>query len=127
MPTWFRVLLSLAMLGHGVAHLPGFLAAWHLRTFPEISNTRTVLGGAVDVGVLGERLMGLAWLLAALTWVVVACGAALRAAWWLPVAPWILGASLLLCVLGWPASRIGIAQNVILAALLWGALRLGWR
>jgi hypothetical protein len=125
MPTWFRILLSVAMLGHGVAHLPGFLAAWRLRSFPEISSTRTVLGGAVDIGALGERLMGLAWLLAAVAWVVVACGLALRAAWWLPAAPWILGFSFVLCVLGWPASRLGVAQNVILAALIWGAHYLG--
>jgi len=37
-----------------------------------------------------------------------------------------LGLSLVLCVLGWPHSKIGVASNIAVAVLLFVGTRLGW-
>ena len=44
--------------------------------------------------------------------------AALRAAWWSGAAAGLVAASLLMCVVGWPAARIGVWVNVVLLAAL---------
>ena len=31
-----RLILSFLLLAHGVAHLPGFLVAWNLASFPDL-------------------------------------------------------------------------------------------
>jgi hypothetical protein len=31
-----RIVLAALLLAHGVAHLPGFLVSWQLRSFPEM-------------------------------------------------------------------------------------------
>jgi hypothetical protein len=47
-----RIVLALLLLAHGVAHLPGFLVSWQLRSFPEMPYRTAFLGGSVDVGEL---------------------------------------------------------------------------
>ena len=72
MSTMLRWALALLLVGHGLAHLPGFLVAWRLRELPMLPYTTTILGGHFDVGALGARLLGLGWLLAGLLCVTVA-------------------------------------------------------
>jgi hypothetical protein len=55
-----RIVLVLAFFVHGVAHLPGFLVAWQLRSFPELPYHTTVLANSVDVGVTGIRVIRVA-------------------------------------------------------------------
>ena len=44
-----RYALALLLLGHGIAHLPGFLVGWQLASFPELPFSTTVLAHIVDV------------------------------------------------------------------------------
>jgi hypothetical protein len=112
----FRVLLAFGFFAHGVAHLIGYLAAWRIRTAPNVPYTTTVLGGAVDIGTTGTRALGLAWLLAALAFAAVPAGTVFRTTWWRDAALWTLLASSILCLLGWPAARLGLLTNLILGA-----------
>lgn len=61
------------------------------------------------------------WLVAAVAFGVCVIGAVSRQAWWLPMTfGWLLF-SLVLCIIGWPDSRIGVFFDlVILVALLLG-------
>ena len=119
-------LLALLMTAHGFAHLVGFVVAWQIRAFPEAPFHTTILNGSIDVGAWGARIVGLLWLLVAVTFVFAASGLALREAWWPVTAAIIIVASLILCVVGWPEARIGVYVNLVIAALLLAGYRLGW-
>lgn len=121
-----RIALAVLMVLHAVAHLPGFLVPWRLASIPEMPYRTTVLAGRLDLGDGGMRMMGAAWLLAALTFVLAAAGAAGARGWWMPVAVAAAVVSLVLSVLGLPAARIGVAVNLVILAALALAPRLGW-
>jgi hypothetical protein len=77
-----RIVLAVMLLAHGVAHLPGFLVSWQLRSFPELPYRMTILGGAVDVGARSVKAIGLVWLLLSALFVAIAAAGLMRAKWW---------------------------------------------
>lgn len=116
-----RIILGIILLVHAVAHVPGFLTNWRLATLEGLPYRTTLVGG-IDVGHAGIRVIGVFWLLTALALGVLALGVFTQAWWW---PPWLLGialASLALCILGWPESRMGLGVNLVLL----GALALAW-
>jgi hypothetical protein len=119
-----RYALALLLLGHGIAHLPGFLVGWQLASFPELPFSTTVLAHSVDVGIVGARLVGAGWMIASLMFVVLAVAVALRPTGWPQLLPVALAVSTVLCVLGWPEARIGLAMNALLAIGVTAATRL---
>jgi uncharacterized membrane protein YccF (DUF307 family) len=121
-----RMVLAVLMALHAVAHLPGFLVPWRLASLPEMPYGTTVLDGRLDLGDAGIRVVGAAWLAAALAFVVAAVAAGTDRSWWMAAATAAAGVSLVLSVLGLPAARIGIAANVMILAALYAAPRLGW-
>ena len=121
-----RILFAVWLFAHGVAHLPGFLVSWRLWNFVDLPFHTTILANTVDVGMVGVRLIGIGWLLGAIAFVALAVTVMLRMAWWQDATYVVLGFSLILCVLGWPRSWIGVASNIVVALLLMSATRLGW-
>ena len=119
-----RIMLSFLLLAHGIAHLPGFLVAWRLASFPELP-FRTTVFGTVDVGIAGARLVGVGWLVSAVVFMALAAAIALRVDLGLVVLPLALGCSAVLCVAGWPEARFGFFANTVIAALLVGGERYG--
>jgi len=113
-----RFVLALLLVAHGVAHLVGFVSSWKLATLAELPYKTTVLAGRVDVGDAGIRMMGVLWLLATLALLVAAFGVAAEAGWAGRFTLAAVTASVILCVVGWPDARIGVAVNVGLALLL---------
>lgn len=120
-----RFVAAFLLLAHGIAHLVGFAAAWHLGTFPDLPSRTTVLGGALDLGPTGIRVMGLAWVALALAFGTAAAGLVLLQPWWTPVAWWALGLSLLVCLVNLPEARVGIAMNLGLVLLVMALRRFG--
>jgi hypothetical protein len=121
-----RFALVVLLLAHGVAHLVGFLVPWRLATPLEMPYRTTVLGGAVDLGSVGIRIYGLLWLVLGLAFAVAAGALALGSPWWFRLAV-IAGAwSLVLCVVGWPDSRIGVVANIVLLILSIVGTSAGW-
>jgi hypothetical protein len=113
-----RVLLIVLLVGHGVAHLVGFLVPWQLMTSNDMPYRTTALGGLVDIGSTGVRALGLVWLALAVTFMVSAGGLLLRAPWQ-PYATLVaVGTSALLCVIGWPDARLGLVANALILALV---------
>ena len=111
-----RYVLALLLLGHGIAHLPGFLVGWQLASFPELPFRTTVVANHIDVGLVGARILGTSWMIMSLMFVVLAAAVAFRSTRWPEALPAALALSTLLCVLGWPEARIGLAMNAVLAA-----------
>jgi hypothetical protein len=113
-----RFVLAFFLLAHGVAHLVGFVSSWKLATLAELPYKTTVFSGRVDVGDAGIRVMGLLWLLAALAFLVASIAVATEAGWAVRFTLAAVIASLMLCLVGWPDARVGVAVNVGLVLLL---------
>jgi hypothetical protein len=109
-----RSALALVLVIHAVAHLPGFLVPWHLAVFPDLPYRTTVFNGAVDVGESGVRLVGVLWLFNAVGIVAAAVLVFRGNPHWPPLTVSMLVFSLMLCTLGLPETRIGLAVDVVL-------------
>jgi hypothetical protein len=121
-----RFAIAVLMLLHGFAHLPGFAGSWRLATFPDLPYHTRLLGGRIDVGDGGMRLVGALWLLVAIGYLVAAVAAMRNEGWWAGAAFVTTLLSLALCALEWPAARIGVPVNVAIVAALVGGRTLGW-
>jgi hypothetical protein len=119
-----RYLLAVLLLVHGVAHLPGFLVAFGLASFPELPY-RTTVFGSLDVGTIGARAVGIGWLALSLSFIALAVILARRPDATPMVLPAVLGTSALLCVAEWPEARMGFVVNSVIAALMVVAERYG--
>ena len=114
-----RIVFAVLLIGHGFAHLAGFLLPWRFAGLKDMPYKTTIFAKSVNVGELGIRIIGLFWLIAALALAVSAIGTLSRASWWLPVTGIAIGFSFLLCVADWPDTRVGVLVNIgIMAALL---------
>ena len=122
-----RFVLAGFLVAHGVAHLVGLVSSWQLATLPEVPYKTTLLSGHLDVGDAGMRVMGGLWLLAALALVIAAVAVATEAGWAMRFTAAGVVASLLLCLVGWPDTRVGVAVNVglILLSVLGASLNVG--
>jgi hypothetical protein len=113
-----RFVLAVLLVAHGVAHLAGFVSSWKLATLAELPYKTAIFSGHLDVGDAGIRVMGVLWLLAALAFQVAAIAVATEAGWAVRFTLAGVIASLMLCAVGWPDARIGVAVNVGLVLLL---------
>ncbi len=120
-----NILLALFLLVHAVSHLVGFVVPWKLTEIPEAPYKTTILKGTVDLGDSGIRIFGLIWLLAAFGFGASAVLLFLEPGVWLPFTTLITVVSLILSVLAWPASKVGIPANILILAVLL-ARHSGW-
>jgi len=119
-----RWILAFMLLAHGVAHLPGFFVGWQLASFPELP-FRTTIFGTVDIGVIGTRLVGLAWLLSSLVFAALAATIAMRVEFPSALLPFALGVSAALCLSAWPKASYGFIANAAIATMLVAGERYG--
>lgn len=124
--TVMRFALALILIIHGVAHLVGFVVPWQIAKLDEAPYKTTLLGGRLEVGDTGIRLIGVMWLIAALGFAVSGVALLLLAPWWSSVTLIITGLSLILAILGWPDSRIGVPIDIILMLYLLVGGTLDW-
>jgi hypothetical protein len=112
-----RYVLAVLLLIHGFAHMVGFVVPWRLVKLEEMPYKTTLLGGRWDVGQGGIRLVGVLWLLVG--GVLFTIGGTLALTGVLPgaVLLGVAAVSSLLCVLGWPDSRLGLVANAVILAL----------
>ncbi len=111
---------------HGIAHVPGFLVPWRLMSSPEMPYTTAILSGRWDVGPIGIRVVGIAWLLAGLVFVTAAVAYTGSVTSAVTLIASITLASLALCVLNWPLSRIGVFVNLVVILSLPLIGQLAW-
>ncbi len=114
----WRIGLAALLALHGLVHLLGFVVAFRLAEIEGLPYSTTVLGGRVDLGPGGIRVVGVLWLLAAAAFVAAAVGLWLLAPWWWGLALGASAVSLALCVLQLAQARAGVVVNVVLLGLL---------
>ncbi len=117
-------LLAVLFVLHGGAHLVGFLGSWRL--VENIPYKTTVLAGTYDVGDAGIRVAGVAWLAAALAFMVAAVAIVARWPWWPALSLVAVLASLLMCLVAWPEARLGAVLDIVFLAAMLHGLRFGW-
>ena len=118
-----RIVLAMLMIVHGVAHLPGFVNEWRLADLKGLPYRTTILGGRVDLGDAGIRVVGLLWLAAAVAFLVTGAAAAWNVSWWMRAGAGVAVGSLLLSLAELPEARVGVAVN----ALILAGLAVTWR
>jgi hypothetical protein len=121
-----HIALALIFIGHGFAHLVGFVVPWRIATLKEMSYKTTILADSVDVGDQGIRVVGILWLIAALAFAMSGIGTLARLSWWQWVTLVAAVFSFFLCIIGWPDSRIGVFVNVAIFVFLLVGGRMGW-
>ena len=120
-----RWLLAGIIAAHGIAHLVGCGVSWRLIQSAEVPYTTGLLNGRLDVGDTGIRIVGGLWLAVAVAFVIAAGAMAVGTPWTLRAIVVAIASSLALCLVSLPAARIGLAVNLVLAALVAGAPRIG--
>jgi hypothetical protein len=116
-----RTLAAAAVAAHGLIHLIGFIVPWRLAELEGFAYRTTVLGGGLELGAIGVRVIGLAWLAIAAGFLVAARGVWRRSAWAPGLAAALATASLVVCGLGLPETAAGVAVNPVLLAAVAGA------
>jgi hypothetical protein len=120
-----NVLAGLLLAAHAIAHLVGFVGAFRLVS--TVPHQTAILYGRVDLGEAGARAAGVGWLFAAAGFAVAAAGAFADAAWWPRFVVVAAIASLAMCILYLPDTRIGVAVNAaLIAAFVFGRAALWW-
>jgi hypothetical protein len=120
-----RIAVGIYLLVHGLCHFVGFLVPWKIITSKEEPYKTTLLAGALDVGHLGIRAIGILWLLAGLAIMATGIGAFLSWPSWRTATLGLAVASTVLCVFGLPGAKIGILANLLLFIYL-VVVRLGF-
>jgi hypothetical protein len=117
----FRFFLALPLIGHGLAHVSGFIATW-TNNDAGFAPRPWIFSNGVTLGSPLGKVFGLLWLAAAAALAGSGAGLILQETWWVTLA--VLGSilSLLVIVPWWnsvpPGAKIGAAFDVILLVVL---------
>jgi hypothetical protein len=115
-----RTVLGVLIALHGLVHLIGFLVPWRLLVLPEIPYATTAVWGALELGAVGARLLGVGWLLGALVFLLAALGVVSSAPWAVPMTAVAACFSALLCLAGAPAALAGLVLDLLILLAIVG-------
>jgi hypothetical protein len=121
-----RFFIAMVLFVHGFAHTVGFVVPWKIASLDEAPYKTTVLGGRLDLGHTGIRIVGILWLSVALAFFGAGALVMGRFEVWQPFTLSTTVFSLLLCFLGLPESRLGIPVNVAILFFILAGGALGW-
>jgi len=110
------VAFAILLLLHGFAHLVGFVGPWGIAN--SIAPQGTLLAGRLSTGMIGMRIVGILWLGGSLVFTIASVGVLRHAAWWPSFTFGAAVASLLLCILNLPQSKLGIPINIVIILAL---------
>ncbi len=120
-----RIVVGTYLIFHGLCHLVGFVVPWKIISTKEEPYKTTLLFGAIEIGDMGIRVVGLLWLVAALAFMLDGVGAFIASPMWRPLAWGLALFSLVLCVLGLPGAKLGILANALVLLYSLG-IKLHW-
>lgn len=115
----FFASLVFLLVVHGLIHLMGLWAYWPLGTLRELPYKTTLLGGRIDVGATGMRMVSLLWLTAAIGFVAAAAGLTMGTSWWQPLLIATACLSLVIAVLDWQVAYRGALIDLSILALIY--------
>jgi hypothetical protein len=104
---------------HGLIHLIGFVVPWRIADIESIAYRTTTFAGAIELGDLGSRLVGVAWLVLIAVFIVAAYGVWNARPWAWAITVAAAAVSLGLCLAGMPDTIYGIVVNTIILGVAW--------
>jgi hypothetical protein len=82
---WFKWIVGLVLIAHGIGHAMGFMAAW--TTIPSgLTTGHWLFSGDVTMNTAVGKAFGLLWLVGLVAFVGSGLGLLIGAAWWQPLA-----------------------------------------
>lgn len=120
-----RIIIAVYLFIHGACHLVGFIVPWKIAVLKEEPYKTSLLMGAMDIGDIGIRIIGVLWLITAVAYFAGAVGSFAQYPWWRPLVLYLSVFSLILCVLGLPGAKIGILANAVILVYLIAGEKLG--
>lgn len=117
-------LVPVLLLAHGLAHLVEF--AGEFRLVPQLVPQPFILAGRMKVGDKAARFFGALWLLCALGFAVAAGGAVLQMSWWPSLVFVVCPLSLLLSLMFWPETQLGVPINLLILGVMLFSRWSGW-
>ncbi len=121
-----HIAVGIYMFVHGFAHIVGFLVSWKLVNDKDTPYKTTILGGKLDLGDTGIRIMGILWLLTGIAFFLVTYGVIVQTGWWKTSTLFITCFSLFISLIALPDTKYGVMANILLLLFLWFAPALGW-
>lgn len=106
-----RIASATVLVVHALIHLIGFVVPWQLAMIDGFPFRTTILGGAIEVGTAGARLVGVLWLAIAVGFGVAAYGVWRGERWGRPLTALLAVASIIVCLFGMPEAATGIIAN----------------
>ena len=120
--TWYAALPSrvfaVFLILHGLVHVIGFTVPWGLDGPRGVEYSTLILNRSIEVGDAAFKALGFVWLAAAVAFVVVGVMVWRAHPWARRTTVALVLGSLVLCAIGLPGSRFGLAIDVVLLALL---------
>jgi hypothetical protein len=113
-----RLLAAAVLTLHGLVHLIGFVVPWRIAQLEGFPYRTTAFNGSLVLGEDGVRVLGIAWLLLAVGFVVAAMGVWRGERWALPVTAVLAVVSAVVCVLGLPEAVAGVVVDVAILAVV---------
>ncbi len=119
-----RRIVAAFLAAHGIAHLAGFAWPWWLMA--QAPYTEPSPNGAMLSSVTAMAVMSSLWLVVAATFMVAALAVFDRRRAWRRITAAAALGSLVLCLLSWPGSLLGIPINVAILIGLRQTRRPAW-
>ncbi len=112
-----RIILSIFLFLHGMAHLVGFLVPWRIVKTDDMPYKTTLFLDKINIGDIGTRIMGIIWLLIAIAFFYAGWITMHRIDYWLTYTLTVTIISLVFYIVAIPDSHIGIYINITLIVL----------
>lgn len=117
-------LIAALLTAHAVAHLVGFAWPWWLVEPGPYATP--VPDGAIFIGDTAMQALSLVWLATATAFLIAAVAVARGHPAWRGITSIAAIFSLVLSVLCWPGSLLGVPINVAILTMLWATNRPRW-
>lgn len=121
-----QIAVGIYMFVHGFAHIVGFLVSWKLVDDMDSPYKTTIMGGKLDLGDTGIRILGIIWLLLGLAFFLMTYAVIVETLWWKTATFYVTYFSLFMSILNLPETKYGLMANILLLLFLWIAPSLGW-
>ena len=121
------IAVGFLLILHGFAHTPAILGSWDLATFDDVSRQPNALFTNASEGLL--VVLGLFWLIAALSFVAAGVGLIRQTSWWPLAAGIALVVSTTMTLLWHNDAVVGLVLNIILLAafMIWVVIGTMWQ
>lgn len=123
---WLKWLFGLALIGHGIGHLTGVMAAW-IKGGAGFKPTPWIFSPNVTITSPIGKVFSIIWLAATVVLVLAGVGLLINQAWWLTLA--IAGAVIsIIAIFPWwntvvPGAKAGFVFNLLVLIVLLTPLR----